>query len=38
VPVETHIGPGMTHVWPVIAPALPESQAALAAIGRFLDA
>jgi acetyl esterase/lipase len=38
VPVETHIVPGMTHVWPVIAPALPESQAALAAIGRFLDA
>ena len=35
VPVETHIVPGMTHVWPVIAPALPESQAALAAIGNF---
>ncbi len=36
VPVETHIVPGMTHVWPVIAPALPQSQAALAAIGNFV--
>ncbi len=36
VPVETHIVPGMTHVWPVIAPALAESQAALAAIGNFM--
>jgi acetyl esterase/lipase len=36
VPVETHIVPAMTHVWPVIAPALPQSQAALAAIGRFV--
>ena len=36
VAVETHIVPGMTHVWPVIAPALPQSQAALAAIGRFV--
>jgi monoterpene epsilon-lactone hydrolase len=35
VPVETHIVPGMTHVWPVIAPALPESRAALATIGYF---
>jgi acetyl esterase/lipase len=35
VPVETHIVPGMTHVWPVIAPALPESRAALATIGNF---
>jgi len=34
--VETHIVPAMTHVWPVIAPALPESQAALAAIGNFV--
>jgi monoterpene epsilon-lactone hydrolase len=38
VPVETHLVPGMTHVWPVIAPALPESQAALTAIGRFVRA
>jgi epsilon-lactone hydrolase len=38
VPVETHIVPGMTHVWPVIAPALAESQAALAAIGNFVRA
>ena len=36
VPVETHIVPGMTHVWPVIAPALPQSQAALVAIGNFI--
>jgi monoterpene epsilon-lactone hydrolase len=36
IPVETHIVPAMTHVWPVIAPALPQSQAALAAIGRFV--
>ena len=35
VAVESHIVPGMTHVWPVIAPALPESQAALAAISAF---
>ncbi len=35
VAVESHIVPGMTHVWPVIAPALPESHAALAAIGAF---
>lgn len=35
VAVESHIVPGMTHVWPVIAPGLPESQAALAAIGAF---
>jgi acetyl esterase/lipase len=35
-PVETHIVPGMTHVWPVIAPALPESQAALTAMGNFV--
>lgn len=32
---ETHIVPGMTHVWPVIAPSLPESAAALAAIAAF---
>jgi monoterpene epsilon-lactone hydrolase len=38
VPVETHIVPGMTHVWPVIAPALAESQAALAIIGNFVRA
>jgi acetyl esterase/lipase len=38
VPVETHIVPGMTHVWPVIAPALAESQAVLAAIGNFVRA
>jgi len=37
-PVETHIVPAMTHVWPVIAPALPESQAALKAIGNFVRA
>jgi len=37
-PVETHIAPAMTHVWPVIAPALPESQAALTAIGNFVRA
>jgi monoterpene epsilon-lactone hydrolase len=36
VPVETHIVPGMTHVWPVIAPALAESHAALTAIGHFI--
>jgi len=36
VPVETYLVPGMTHVWPVIAPALPQSQAALAAIGNFV--
>jgi acetyl esterase/lipase len=36
VPVETHIVPAMTHVWPVIAPALPQSQAALVAIGNFV--
>jgi acetyl esterase/lipase len=35
VAVESHIVPGMTHVWPVISPDLPESQAALAAIGIF---
>jgi acetyl esterase/lipase len=35
VPVETHIVPGMTHVWPVIAPALPESREVLATIGYF---
>lgn len=35
IAVETHIVPGMTHVWPVIDPTLPESQAALAAIGDF---
>ncbi len=35
VAVESHIVPGMTHVWPVIAPDLPESQAALDAIGAF---
>jgi len=35
-PVETHIVPGMTHVWPVIAPALPESQAAMKAIANFV--
>jgi monoterpene epsilon-lactone hydrolase len=38
IPTETHIVPAMTHVWPVIAPALPQSQAALAAIGRFARA
>jgi len=37
-PVETHIVPAMTHVWPVIAPALPESQAALTTIGNFVRA
>jgi len=37
-PVETHIVPAMTHVWPVIAPALPESQAALRVIGNFVRA
>jgi monoterpene epsilon-lactone hydrolase len=36
VPVETHIVPGMTHVWPVIAPALAESHTALTAIGHFI--
>jgi monoterpene epsilon-lactone hydrolase len=35
-PVETHIVPGMTHVWPVIAPALPESLAAMRAIANFV--
>ncbi|MDB5397240.1 MAG: putative acetyl-hydrolase LipR [Rhodospirillales bacterium] len=34
-PIETHIVPAMPHAWPVIAPGLPESQAALVAIGRF---
>jgi acetyl esterase/lipase len=34
--VDTHIVPGMTHVWPVIAPALPESQAAMKAIANFV--
>jgi acetyl esterase/lipase len=34
-PVETHIVPTMTHVWPVIAPDLPESQAAMKAIAHF---
>jgi len=37
-PVETHIVPAMTHVWPVIAPALPESQAAMKAIANFVRA
>jgi acetyl esterase/lipase len=37
-PVETHIVPGMIHVWPVIAPALPESAAALRAIRAFVQA
>jgi acetyl esterase/lipase len=32
---EARVVPGMTHVWPVIAPALPESAAALAAIATF---
>jgi monoterpene epsilon-lactone hydrolase len=36
IQVETQIVPAMTHVWPIIAPALPQSQAALAAIGRFV--
>jgi acetyl esterase/lipase len=35
-PVETHIVPAMTHVWPVIAPALPESSAAMKAIANFV--
>ena len=35
-PVETHIVPAMTHVWPVIAPALPESLAAMRAIANFV--
>ena len=37
VAVESHIVPGMTHVWPVIAPDLPQSHAALAAIGLFTE-
>ena len=37
-PVETHIVPAMTHVWPVIAPALPESEAAMKAIASFVRA
>jgi acetyl esterase/lipase len=37
-PVETHIVPAMTHVWPVIASALPESRAALTAIANFVRA
>jgi acetyl esterase/lipase len=37
-PVETHIVPAMIHVWPVIAPALPESQAAMKAIANFVSA
>jgi acetyl esterase/lipase len=35
-PVETHIVPAMTHVWPVIAPTLPESQAAMKTIANFV--
>lgn len=35
-PVETHIVPAMTHVWPVIGPALPESRAAMKVIGNFV--
>lgn len=35
IAVETHIVPGMTHAWPVITPTLPETRAALAAIGQF---
>ena len=37
-PVETHIVPAMTHVWPIIAPALPQSQAALATLANFVRA
>jgi acetyl esterase/lipase len=33
--MEARIVPNMTHVWPVIAPALTESAAALAAIAAF---
>ena len=35
-PVETHIVPGMTHVWPVIAPALPQSHTTMKAIANFV--
>jgi monoterpene epsilon-lactone hydrolase len=36
VPVETHIVPAMTHAWPIITPTVPESRAALTAIGNFI--
>ncbi len=36
VPVETHLVPGMTHVWPVIAPDLPQSKSAITAIAGFV--
>ncbi len=34
--VETHVAAGMQHVWPMLFPELPESSAAVAAIGRFV--
>ena len=34
--VETHVAAGMQHVWPMLFPELPESAAAVAAIGRFV--
>ena len=34
--VELHVVDGMQHVWPTIFPDLPESELALAAMGRFV--
>ena len=34
--VEVHVAAGMQHVWPMLFPDLPESIAALDAIGRFV--
>jgi epsilon-lactone hydrolase len=36
--VEVHVAAGMQHVWPMLFPDLPESIAALDAIGRFVHA
>ena len=36
VPVETHIVPGMPHVWPVIAPQSPKSALVFEVIARFV--
>jgi monoterpene epsilon-lactone hydrolase len=37
VPVETHIVPGMPHVWPVIAPQSTKSALVFEEIARFVD-
>jgi acetyl esterase/lipase len=36
IPVESHLVPGVQHVWPVITPDHPESAAAIAAAAAFV--